>query len=209
MTLNTRDRDIVVAALKHAAPYIRMYKRKTFVIKAGGELFVNPANMRALLEQVAILHQVGVRLVLVHGSGPQSTQIAKDRGLETQMIEGRRVTDAATLEVSQTASQQVSEQIAGICAELDLPATTVDYANGGVIKAVKRPPVEVDGLGTIDYGFVGDIEDIDIAGIENLLESGKVPIVSPLTADATGQILNINADTVASTLASALGGPKN
>jgi acetylglutamate kinase len=185
-----------------------MYKRKTFVIKAGGELFVNPANMRALLEQVAILHQVGVRLVLVHGSGPQSTQIAKDRGLETQMIEGRRVTDAATLEVSQTASQQVSEQIAGICAELDLPATTVDYANGGVIKAVKRPPVEVDGLGTIDYGFVGDIEDIDIAGIENLLESGKVPIVSPLTADATGQILNINADTVASTLASALGAEK-
>jgi acetylglutamate kinase len=208
MTMNTRDRDIVVAALKHAAPYIRMYKRKTFVIKAGGELFVNSVKTRALLEQVAILNQVGVRVVLVHGSGPQSTQIAKERGLETTMIEGRRVTDAATLEVSQAASQQISEQIVATCAELDLPAISLNYSSGSTIKAVKRPPVDVEGNGTVDYGFVGDIEAIDGAAIEAILEAGKVPVVSPLTADAAGNMLNINADTIASTLASALGAEK-
>jgi acetylglutamate kinase len=206
--MNTRDRDVVVAALKHAAPYIRMYKHKIFVIKAGGELFVNQASTRALLEQVAILHQVGIRVVLVHGSGPQSTQIAKDRGLETTMIEGRRVTDAATLEVSQAASQQISEQIVSTCAELDLPAISLAYSSGSTIKAVKRLPVEVAGIGTVDYGFVGDIEAIDGGAIEAILETGKVPVVSPLTADAGGNILNINADTIAATLASALGAEK-
>jgi acetylglutamate kinase len=208
MTMNTRDRDIVVAALKHAAPYIRMYKRKIFVIKAGGELFVNPVKTRALLEQVAILNQVGVRVVLVHGSGPQSTRIAEERGLETNMIEGRRVTDAATLEVSKTASQQISTQIVSTCADLDLAAVSLDYTSGSTIKAVKRPPVDVEGNGTVDYGFVGDIEAIDGAAIEAILDAGKVPVVSPLTADAEGNILNINADTIASTLASALGAEK-
>jgi acetylglutamate kinase len=208
MTMNTRDRDIVVAALKHAAPYIRMYKRKIFVIKAGGELFVNPVKTRALLEQVAILNQVGVRVVLVHGSGPQSTRIAEERGLETNMIEGRRVTDAATLEVSKTASQHISTQIVSTCADLDLAAVSLDYTSGSTIKAVKRPPVDVEGNGTVDYGFVGDIEAIDGAAIEAILDAGKVPVVSPLTADAEGNILNINADTIASTLASALGAEK-
>lgn len=208
MTLNTRDRDIVVAALKHAAPYIRMFKRKIFVIKAGGELFVNQAETRALLEQVAILNQVGVRIVLVHGSGPQSTQLAQDRGLEIKMVEGRRVTDAATLEVSLDASQRISEQIISSCAELDLPATNVDFKSGQIIQAVKRPPVEVEGVGTVDYGFVGDIEAIDGSAIETLLEDGKVPIVSPLSADVNGNVLNINADTVAATLAAALGAEK-
>ncbi len=207
MTLNTATRDVVVSALKHAAPYIRMYKRKVFVVKSGGELFVNQAQTRALLEQVAILHQVGIRVVLVHGSGPQSTQIAKDRGLEVNMVEGRRVTDAATLEVSQTASQQISAQIVATCAELDLPAENLSYANGGTIKAVKRPPVDVNGT-TVDYGFVGDIEGFDGAEINAMLEAGKVPIVSPLTADANGQVLNINADTIASTLAAALNAEK-
>lgn len=208
MTLNTRDRGIVVAALKHAAPYIRMYKRKTFVVKAGGELFVDPATTRALLEQVAILHQVGVRIVLVHGSGPQSTQIAKERGLETNMVQGRRVTDAATLEVSQAASAQISGQIVTTCAELDLPAVAVDYTAGDIIRAHKRPPVDVEGAGVVDYGFVGDIDGIEGSAIDALLEAGQVPVVSPLTADGDGQLLNINADTIASNLAAALGAEK-
>lgn len=208
MTLNTRDRGIVVAALRHAAPYIRMYKRKTFVVKAGGELFIDPAATRALLEQVAILHQVGIRVVLVHGSGPQSTQIAKERGLETHMVQGRRVTDAATLEVSQAASAQISGQIVSVCAELDLPAVAIDYATGNVIRAHQRPPVEVEGAGTVDYGFVGDIDSIDGSSVETLLADGKVPVVSPLTADADGQVLNINADTIASTLAAEIGAEK-
>jgi acetylglutamate kinase len=208
MKPDTRDRDIVVAALKHAAPYIRMYKRKIFVIKAGGELFINARKTRALLEQVAILHQVGIRVVLVHGSGPQSTQLAKDRGLAINIVEGRRVTDAATLEVSEAASGQISQQIVDTCQQLGLPARSVAFNKGAVISAIKRPPVEVAGAGTVDYGFVGDIEAINPDPIETILQAGEVPIVSPLTAAADGQLLNINADTVAATLASKLGAEK-
>ena len=76
MIRSSRDRDIVVAALKHAAPYIRMFKRKVFILKAGGELFSSAAATQALVEQIAILHQVGIRVIVVHGSGPQATDPA-------------------------------------------------------------------------------------------------------------------------------------
>ena len=87
------NRDIVVAALKHAAPYVRMYRGKTFVLKVGGEIFATTEGTRALVEQIAILHQVGIRIVLVHGGGPQSTQLAEalemhfDRALVPQSLE--------------------------------------------------------------------------------------------------------------------------
>jgi acetylglutamate kinase len=94
------DRAVVVSALKHAAPYIRLFKGKVFVLKVGGELFADPADTRALMEQVGILHQVGIRIVLVHGGGPQSTKLATALGLDTKFIDGRRVTDDASLDVA-------------------------------------------------------------------------------------------------------------
>jgi acetylglutamate kinase len=92
-----RDRAIVVSALKHAAPYIRLFKGKVFVIKVGGEVFADPALTNALVEQVGILHQVGIRTVLIHGGGPQSTELAKALGIDTKFVEGRRVTDSDSL----------------------------------------------------------------------------------------------------------------
>jgi len=208
MTLDNKHRDIVVAALKHAAPYIRMFKRKVFVIKAGGELFADPDAIHALVEQIAILQQVGVRVVLVHGAGPQSTQLAKERGLTTTMIQGRRVTDAATLEVSAAANQRISAAVLAACATIDLHAVSVRGADNGLILAVKRPPVQVEGVGLVDYGYVGDIESIDCSSLLEYIDNGVVPIVSPLSADANGQLLNINADTVAAALAAALNAEK-
>jgi len=204
MTLDNKNRDIIVAALKHAAPYIRMFKRKVFVIKAGGELFVDPLATQALVDQIAILQQVGVRVVIVHGAGPQSTQLAKERGLVTKMIEGRRVTDAATLDVSVAANQQISALILQACAAIDLPAISLRGADNNLIQAVKRPPVQVNGLGLVDYGYVGDIQAIDCSVIEECLNNGVVPVISPVSATADGQLLNINADTVAAALAAAL-----
>jgi len=160
MNRHDTDRDLVVAALRHAAPYIRMYKRKTFVVKAGGEAFVDPAQSRALLEQIAILHQVGIRIVLVHGAGPQSTARAKEKGLETTMVQGRRVTDAATLAVSEEVNAEVRAQIAAICDELGMPTKGLVGAEGPV-RATKRPPVEMGEAGLVDFGFVGDIDSID------------------------------------------------
>ena len=97
---SSKDRAIVVSALKHAAPYIRLFKGKVFVLKVGGEVFADPAATNALMEQVGILHQVGIRVVLIHGGGPQSTQLASALGLETTFVDGRRITDGDSLAVA-------------------------------------------------------------------------------------------------------------
>jgi acetylglutamate kinase len=204
MKMDNRDRDIVVAALKHAAPYIRMFKRKIFIVKAGGELFLSPTATRALMEQVAILHQVGIHVVLVHGAGPQSTQLSKERGLVTNMVNGRRVTDADTLAVITQVTTDINTQILDTCQAIELPAVGMGGTKAGPLVAVKRPPVEVAGEGLVDYGYVGDIESINTSMIQAALEQGLVPIISALSADATGTMLNVNADTVAAALASAL-----
>jgi acetylglutamate kinase len=208
MNQNTQNRDIVVAALRHAAPYVRLFRRKTFVIKAGGEVFADAASTRALIEQVAILHQVGIRTVLVHGGGPQNTRLADALGIETRMVEGRRVTDERTLDVAtMVLNGQINTQIVAACRELGLPAIGVSGVDAGLIRARKRAPVQVAGQ-SVDYGYVGDIEAVDTTVLTTQLENGLLPVVSPLSADPAGTLLNINADTVAAALAAALGAAK-
>lgn len=210
MPQNQQNRDIVVAALRHAAPYVRLYRRKTFVIKAGGEVFADAKSTRALIEQLAILHQVGIRTVLVHGGGPQNTQLAESLGIETRMVEGRRVTDERTLGVAtMVLNGQINTQIVAACRQLELPAIGVSGVDAGLIRARKRPPATVAGQSApVDYGFVGDIEGVDPTVLRTQLENGLLPVVSPLSADADGTLLNINADTVAAALASSLGAAK-
>jgi len=199
--LNTNERAIVITALRHALPYLRIFKNKVFVIKAGGDAFVSTETTRALLEQVGILHQVGIRVVLVHGGGPQSTALAKRLGLETEMVEGRRVTDARTLEVStMVLNGEINTRIVAVCRALGIPAIGLSGVDGGLIKATKRPPVEVAGR-TVDYGYVGDILGLDTSVLVKQLDNDLVPIVSPLSSDDQGTLLNINADTVAAMIA--------
>jgi acetylglutamate kinase len=200
--LTTNERAIVVTALRHAVPYLRVYKRKVFVLKAGGDAFVSPETTRALMEQIGILHQVGIRVVVVHGGGPQSTALSKRLGLETQMVDGRRVTDAATLEVStMVLNGEINTRVVAMCRALGVPAIGVSGVDGGLIKASRRPPVKTSAGDTIDYGFVGDIHGIDASIIVKQLDNDLVPIVSPLSADDQGVLLNINADTVAAAIA--------
>ena len=199
--LNTNERAIVITALRHALPYLRVYKHKVFVLKAGGDAFVSNETTRALMEQIGILHQVGIRVVLVHGGGPQSTALSKRLGLSTQMVEGRRVTDAQTLEVStMVLNGEINTRIVAMCRALGIPAIGISGVDGGLIKASKRPPVQVGGE-TVDYGFVGDIFGIDPSILVKQLDNDLVPIVSPLSADDSGTLLNINADTVAAMIA--------
>jgi len=208
---STDNRDIVVAALKHAAPYIRMFKHKTFVLKAGGEIFASPESTRELLAQIAILYQVGMRIVLVHGGGPQSTELATNLGVETQFIEGRRVTDAQSLEIAtMVLNGQINTRILAACRDIDLPAIGISGVDAGLIQATRRPPVTLSDVdaGPVDYGFVGDIESVDVEVLRTQLASGLVPVVSPLSADASGTLLNINADTVAAALAASLAAEK-
>ena len=202
--ISRADPSVAVRALRSAAPYIRMYKGKVFIIKASGGVFGEPELTRGLMEQVAILHQVGIRVVLVHGGGPQLTEIQQTLGITPRMVAGRRVTDEKSIEVtSMVLNGLVNTQILGFCREFDIAAVGVSGVDAGLVRAHKRPPVSVDGE-LVDYGFVGDIDLIDAKVLQQLLDDGLMPVVSPVSADDNGQLLNINADTVAAAIGSAL-----
>ena len=208
MTSN-KDRAIVVSALKHAAPYIRLFKGSVFVIKAGGEIFIDPEHTNALMEQVGILHQVGIRVVLIHGGGPQSTQLATALGLDSTFVDGRRVTDGASLDVAtMVLNGQINTRVLAACRDLQIPAVGISGVDAGLIRAHRRPPVEREGEDSVDYGFVGDIDSVEIDILVKQLDNGLMPVVSPLSCDEAGTLLNINADTVAAAIAAELGAEK-
>ncbi len=198
-----------MSALKHAAPYIRLFKGKVFVIKAGGEVFADAQLTKTLVEQVGILHQVGIRTVLIHGGGPQSTKLATDLGLDTRFVEGRRVTDSESLNVAtMVLNGQINTRILAACRDLQIPAVGISGVDAGLIRAHRRPPVEREGQQSVDYGFVGDIDAVDADILVKQLDNGLMPVVSPLSCDETGTLLNINADTVAAAIAAELGAEK-
>jgi acetylglutamate kinase len=198
------QRTAEATALKHAVPYIRIFKGKTFVLKAGGGALERESTARDLVEQIEVLHQVGIRVVLVHGGGTQSTDLARALGAETRFVEGRRVTDAKALEVAtMVLNGAVNTHLLAVCRSVGLPAVGVSGVDAGLIQARKRPPVRVGGE-MVDYGFVGDIEGVDPKVLTDLMDAGYVPVVSPLSAAGDGTVLNINADTIASALAVAL-----
>lgn len=204
-----RERAVVVSALKHAAPYLRLFQGKVFVLKAGGDVFADREQMRSLVEQVGLLHQVGIRVVLVHGGGPQSTKLAAELGLETTFVDGRRVTDDASLDVAtMVLNGQINTRILAACRDLQIPAVGISGVDAGLIKATRRPPVTQEDGGSIDYGFVGDIQSVDADVLKKQLDNGLMPVVSPLSCDASGMILNINADTVAAAIAAELSAEK-
>lgn len=203
------ERAIVVSALKHAAPYIRLFKGKVFVLKAGGEIFADKATTTALMEQVGLLHQVGVRVVLIHGGGPQSTKLATALGLDTTFVDGRRVTDDATLDVAMMVlNGQINTRVLASCRDLQIPAVGISGVDAGLIRAHKRPPVDRGDDTPLDYGFVGDIDSVDADVLKKQLDNGLMPVVSPLSCDESGTLLNINADTVAAAIAAELNAEK-
>jgi acetylglutamate kinase len=206
---STKDRAIVVSALKHAAPYIRLFKGKVFVLKAGGEIFADPVQTSALMEQVGILHQVGIRVVLIHGGGPQSTELATALGLDTTFVDGRRVTDGASLDVAtMVLNGQINTRVLAACRDQQIPAVGISGVDAGLIRAHRRPPVERQGRDSVDYGFVGDIDSVETDVLVKQLDNGLMPVVSPLSCDESGTLLNINADTVAAAIAAELGAEK-
>jgi acetylglutamate kinase len=204
------DHSLAITSLKSAAPYIRMYKGKTFVIKAGGEVFGDLEATRALIEQIGILHYFGVRVVFVHGGGPQLTEVTRALGVPTRMVAGRRVTDEKSIDVTaMVLNGLLNTRILGLCRDLDINAIGVSGVAAGLVHAHRRPPVHVDGEAEpVDYGYVGDIDRVDGTVLARLLDNGFMPVVSPLSADPKGVLLNINADTVAAAIGAALAAEK-
>jgi acetylglutamate kinase len=210
MIMHRSDQALAIHALKSAAPYIRLYKGKTFVVKVGGGVFADEDTTRVLVEQIAILHFFGVRVVLVHGGGPQLTELSAALGVPTRLVEGRRVTDQKSIDVTaMVLNGLINTRVLGICRDLNIDAVGISGVDAGLVRAHKRPPVKLEAGGElIDYGFVGDIDAVDPSVLKKLLDNGLMPVVSPLSADASGTLLNINADTVAAAIGAALAAEK-
>jgi acetylglutamate kinase len=210
MIMNRSDQTLAIRALRGAAPYIRMYKGKTFVVKTGGGVFADVAATRVLIEQIGILHYFGVRVVLVHGGGPQLTEISTALGVPTRMVGGRRVTDERSIDVTaMVLNGLINTRVLAICRDLDIEAVGISGVDAGLVRAHRRPPVRLSTDGElVDFGFVGDIDAIEPAVLRKLLDNGLMPVVSPLSADGAGTLLNINADTVAAAIGAALGAEK-
>lgn len=210
MIMHRADQTLAIRALKSAAPYIRMYKGKTFIVKAGGGVFADEASTRVLIEQIAILHYFGVRVVMVHGGGPQLTELSDALGLTTRMVQGRRITDAKSIDVTaMVLNGLINTRILAICRDLNIDAVGISGVDAGLVRAHKRAPVKLDNSEeVVDYGFVGDIDGVDTTVIRKLLDNGLMPVISPLSADENGVLLNINADTVAAAIGAALGAEK-
>ncbi len=197
-----------VQALRHALPYLEHYRGKLFVIKCGGEALEHPAHLASLIEQIAVLHQLGIQISLVHGGGPQATQLAKILGREPTFVDGRRVTTPEALESTIMAINGLAQAtLLAAARKQNLPAIGLSGIDHGIIQATKRPPIKTS-LGITDFGLVGDIQAVNCVPLKNLIANQAIPFISPISADSEGQILNINADDVAAQIALALGATK-
>jgi len=148
--------------------------------------------------------------VLIHGGGPQLTELSAALGVPTRMVEGRRITDEKSIDVTaMVLNGLINTRVLGICRDLNIDAVGISGVDAGLVRAHKRPPVAVATNGeVVDYGFVGDIDAVDTTVLKKLLDNGLMPVVSPLSADESGTLLNINADTVAAAIGAALGAEK-
>jgi acetylglutamate kinase len=170
---------------------------KLYVIKIGGNVIDDDKTLHKFLKDLSSLK---ANKILVHGGGKVATEISKGLGIEAQMVDGRRITDAETLKiVTMVYGGLINKKVVSLLQSMGTNAIGLTGADANIILANKRPVKN-----GIDYGFVGDVEKIDAAPLATFISSGLTPVVAPLTHDGQGNMLNTNADTVASTLAVAL-----
>ncbi|MFZ5471832.1 MAG: acetylglutamate kinase [Myxococcota bacterium] len=176
-----------------------------FVVKVGGELALDrPALAASVGAAVRSFLAAKVKVAVVHGGGPQATSLQNRLGVEVKQVAGRRITDEATLEVMKmTLGGQVSVDVAAAFKLAGVPALCTTGVSCGLVEAVRRPPKVMPGAGPtpVDFGLVGDVARVDTALFERLSAAGVVPVLGSLCADAGGQVLNVNADTVAARVA--------
>ncbi len=205
----TIDSSRGVPGLKGALRYVRAYRDKIFVVKVGGEVLAETEVMEQVCAQIALLASLGIRLVVVHGGGPQATALSRRMGVEPRLIAGRRITDDDALAVAKMvyAGTLNVDLLAALRAH-QVHAVGVSGVDGELITAHRRPLVTVMGDDgeriAVDFGHVGDIERVDPQLLLTLLEARFVPVVASLAADNEGHVFNVNADTVAEALAVAL-----
>ncbi|MGB9179435.1 MAG: acetylglutamate kinase [Pyrinomonadaceae bacterium] len=193
--------------LREALPYIQRFKGKTFVVKLSGKATEDPSNLASLAEELALIHQVGIRLCVVHGGGKQLTDLASRMGVEQTIINGRRVTDDETLEMAKMIfAGKINTDILAALRHRGVEAVGLSGVDGNIVHAERRPPKEILNRATgesksVDFGHVGDVVEINARLLCVLLDQGYLPVISSLGADSEGMVFNINADTIASEIA--------
>ena len=201
------DDQLRLDLLREALPYIQRFQGQTFVVKLSGKVTEDHENLTSLAEELALLHQVGIRICVVHGGGKQLSDLAKKLGIEQTIIEGRRVTDDATLEMAKMIfAGKINTDILAALRQRSIEAVGLSGVDGNIVHAEKRPPKEILNRETgvrdkVDFGFVGDVVQINAQLLTVLLDHGYLPVISSLGADDEGMVFNINADTIAAEIA--------
>ncbi len=181
-------------------PFIKAYRDTTVVIKYGGSAMVDDALRSSFADDVAMLHYVGIKSIIVHGGGPRISEAMHQRGVEPQWLEGLRVTDAETMRVVQaTLAGEINPDIVRLVNAHGSVATGVNGLDGNLFVARARDE---------RLGFVGEITRVNPGIVSSLLGQGFVPVVAPIARGEDGEVYNVNADTAAGALASALGAKK-
>ncbi len=188
-------------------PYIRAYKGRIFVIKLGGGLCQPGPTLANLADQIAVLHQLGIKIVLVHGGGQQATALSQRLGMTPEIVAGRRITNGDTLEVAKmTFAGTVNADLLAAFRKAKAPAIGLSGIDADLVTVHRRPVQTITDPSTgqtqeVDFGFVGDVDHVNAKPLEHLLAGDYVPVVCSLAADSSGQIYNVNADTLAACIA--------
>jgi acetylglutamate kinase len=182
---------------------INKLKGKTFVIKYGGSIMDNSEAQEAFIDDLLLLTSIGIKVVIVHGGGPEISKWLKKTGTETQFIKGLRVTDSSTMEiVEMVLSGNVNKKLSSNLSRKGLNAIGISGKDSSLIKAKKK--FVYDNGNKLDIGFVGEVTSINKELILNLLDSGIIPVISPVGGDSEGNSYNINADYAASFISGVL-----
>ena len=202
------------SATSGAWPVLDKYKGTCFVVKLGGQPLTDPDVLNSLTFDLSILRQAGIRLVVVHGGGPQLSKLSSQLGLKTKKIDGRRVTDKETLKLAKMVfAGEISTDIVAALRRHGVSGIGLSGVDGDMIDAERRAPVscrdkETGETQIVDFEHVGDVCHVNPSVLNVLLDEGFIPVVASLASDQAGEVLNINADTVAADLAIALGAEK-
>lgn len=194
--------------LIEALPFIQKYRGRTFLIKYGGSAMEDEDAIDRLLRDIVFLEAVGVRPILVHGGGKAITDRMRQEGLKAKFVNGLRVTDGVAIRiVEEVLDGVINPGLVRRIAEFGGTAQGVSGKN--VIRSRRLPPQTELGSGAqVDLGFTGEVADLAIEDIETALADGKVPVISPISQDETGVVLNVNADTAAGAIAGAVSAAK-
>ena len=196
--------------LAHALPFLRRYAGATVVVKYGGHAMGEEALAEQFGADIALLKQVGINPVVVHGGGPQINAMLKRLAIQSTFVDGLRVTDEAMVEVVEMVlAGTVNKHVAGLINRAGALAVGICGKDGGLIRARKLRRTKTDPGSRIeqvlDLGFVGEPEHVDVRVIHALTGAGLIPVIAPVGVGEDGQTYNINADTVAGAIAGALG----